>query len=86
MLCSPVLRRHTSSIGPRSLRQGLLQHRQTPVTRPYNERRNRLVYVLVERRKLPQKIAAQRLGITHDNLRKILQRIRALSQYVTKKE
>jgi DNA-directed RNA polymerase specialized sigma24 family protein len=40
--------------------------------RPYNERRNRKVIVLVERRKMPQKEVAHKLNLTHANVRWIL--------------
>lgn len=40
------------------------------MTRPYNERRNRQIVVLIERR-IPPKEVAKRLGITWVNVRKI---------------
>lgn len=42
------------------------------MTRRYLERRNRRVFVLLERRKMAPKDVAALLGITYDNVRKII--------------
>lgn len=51
-----------------------------PLVRPYNERRNKNLWHLVERRKIPQKEAAAKLGITWSNLRMILYRKRHVTK------
>jgi len=50
------------------------------MTRPYNERRNRNVVVLVERRGIPHKDVAKKLKITVINVRQILYRHRHVTQ------
>lgn len=52
------------------------------MTRPYNERRNRQVWVLVERRKKHPKEVALLLKITYVNVRKILSRFRRQHNFV----
>lgn len=42
------------------------------MTRSYNERRNRRVIVMVERRRIPPKEVAFRLGLSHANVRWII--------------
>lgn len=42
------------------------------MTRVYLERRNRRVEVLIDRRKMAPKDVATMLGITYDNVRKII--------------
>lgn len=53
------------------------------MSRPRFERRNRNVFVLVDRRKVPPKTVAYRLGLSYANLRVILWRARRKKSYVT---
>ena len=48
------------------------------MTRPWNERRNRQIFVMIERRKIPPKKVAFMLGMTVWGVYKIIHRFRSV--------